>query len=83
MHLVGSSQSFIWRLYLSFRSQVLVPVDRSTLNFAGSVGCLFGSLISQRVRDLIFFFPFSQLLAARFPLLFPKQCSKHLDIKTN
>lgn len=59
----------------------MIPVDRSPLNFAESVGCFFGSLISQRVRDLIFFFPFFLILAARLSLLFPKQRSKHLDIK--
>lgn len=66
---------------MRFRSQVLIPVDRSPLNLAESVGCFFGSLISQRVRDLGFFFPFSLLLAARLFLLFPKQRSKHLDSK--
>jgi len=54
MHLVESSQSFILEIHMSFRSQVLIPFDRSPLNFAGSVGCLFGSLIFQRVRDIFF-----------------------------
>lgn len=59
----------------------MIPVDRSPLNFAESVGCFFGSLISQRVRLNFSFFPFSLLLAARLSLLFPKQRSKHFDIK--
>lgn len=74
--------ALFWGLYMNFRSQVSISVDRSPLNFAKSIGCLFGSLISQRNRDLIFF-SFSQLLAARFPLVFPKQCSEQLDIKPN
>lgn len=71
-----AARALFWRLYMSSRSQVLIAVDRSPLNLAGSVGCLFGSLIWQRVRDLIFFFPFSQLLCCQVSFAIPQAMLK-------
>lgn len=83
VRLVGSSQYYsednTWVLGVRFWSLLIEFLELCRISMM-----LFSSLVSQtEALFLIFFFIFfsPQLLPARFLLLSPEQCSKHLHIK--